>query len=75
MGQWERGVRHGGGIFRSADGREYVGAWEANVREGYGVRLEFFCVVTVGVTRPTPFAVGIPKHSNAGESAIRFLLV
>ncbi|CAM9391566.1 unnamed protein product, partial [Laminaria digitata] len=25
MGQWRNGLRHGPGMFRSADGREYVG--------------------------------------------------
>ena len=37
MGQWRDGLRHGRGMFRSADGREYVGTWAGNVREGYGV--------------------------------------
>lgn len=43
MGQWRDGMRHGGGIFRSTNGREYVGGWENNVREGYGVSRRQVC--------------------------------
>lgn len=42
MGEWITGVRHGVGILRGGDGREYVGGWEGNVREGYGVRSKPF---------------------------------